>query len=32
MAELREQPGDPIVLFNIGRVAIDRREPKATLG
>jgi hypothetical protein len=32
MAELRERPGDPFVLFNIGRVAIDRREPKTALG
>src|SRR5262245_17978488 len=32
MAELRERPGDPFVLFNIGWVAIDRRDPRTALG
>ena len=31
-AELREKPGNPLVLFNIGWAAIYRKEPKAALG
>ncbi len=30
--ELREKPGNPLVLFNIGWAAIYRREPKVALG
>jgi len=32
LAELRERPGDPFVLFNIGWAAIDRNDPKRALG
>ncbi len=31
-AELREKPGNPLVLFNIGWAAIYRNEPKTALG
>ena len=30
--ELREKPTDPFVLFNIGWVAIERKEPRTALG
>ncbi len=31
-AELREKPGNPLVLFNIGWAAIYRNDPKTVLG
>ncbi|MDR3638110.1 MAG: glycosyltransferase [Isosphaeraceae bacterium] len=32
LAELQERPNDPFVLFNIGWVALDRREWRTALG
>lgn len=29
MAELRDRPGDPIVLFNLARAALDRKDAQA---
>jgi GT2 family glycosyltransferase len=31
-AELRERPGDPFVLFNLGWVAMERKDPRTALG
>jgi hypothetical protein len=31
-AELREKPGNPLVLFNIGWAALYRKEPRAAIG